>query len=181
MPRPKKEVTTPSMSPGQASYVLERMMRDRRISAGDVNRYVGDMHREISELESRLNSLRGSLGSSAPAAAAKRGPGRPPGRPAGSGTTKRRRRGRPAKKAAPVAAAAPAPAAAAPAAAPAAKKRGRRRKPLTAEVRASQQLQGKYLALIRQIPASKRGQYQKMAKEKGREAAIKEMQSAVKK
>ena len=33
----------------------------------------------------------------------------------------------------------------------------------------------------RQIPASRRGQYQKTAKERGREAAIKEMQETLKK
>jgi hypothetical protein len=44
---------------------------------------------------------------------------------------------------------------------------------------ASRKLQGRYLAFIRQIPATKRAQYQKTAKEKGREAAIKEMQVAL--
>jgi hypothetical protein len=46
---------------------------------------------------------------------------------------------------------------------------------------ASRQLQGRYLGLIRQIPASQRGRYTKTAKERGREAAIKEMQSALRK
>ena len=46
---------------------------------------------------------------------------------------------------------------------------------LTPEQRASRQLQGRYLGLIRQIPASRRAQYAKIAKEKGREAAIREM------
>jgi hypothetical protein len=35
--------------------------------------------------------------------------------------------------------------------------------------------------LIRQIPASKRGQYQKIAKDQGREAAIKEMAATLRK
>ena len=70
------------------------------------------------------------------------------------------------------------------AAAPAARgaKRGRRRRrrsAITPEQLASRQLQGRYLGLIRQIPASRRGQYQKIAKDKGREAAIKEMQGAL--
>jgi hypothetical protein len=42
-------------------------------------------------------------------------------------------------------------------------------------------LQGRYLGLIRQIPSSRRGQYQRTAKEKGREAAIREMQDVLKK
>lgn len=50
---------------------------------------------------------------------------------------------------------------------------------LTAGQRASRQLQGRYLALVRQIPANRRAQYSKIAKERGREAAIRAMQSAV--
>ncbi|HEV8657517.1 MAG TPA: hypothetical protein VGS96_02715 [Thermoanaerobaculia bacterium] len=61
---------------------------------------------------------------------------------------------------------------------PAKRRRGGR---ITAEQRASRVLQGRYLGLIRQIPASRRGTYQKIAKDKGREAAIKEMRSALNK
>lgn len=58
------------------------------------------------------------------------------------------------------------------------RKRGRR---LTPQQLASRQLQGRYLGLIRQIPAGQRARYAKVAKDKGRESAIKEMQSALKK
>ena len=173
MPRPRLNAPAPQLSAGQASYVLDRLIADRRISSGDVSRYVSDMHREISDLESRLQTLRASAGaapSSAPAAPRR---GRPPGRPPGSG----KRRGRPpgsGKKAA----AAPA-MGASPAAAPAAPGKRRRRARITPEQLASRQLQGRYLGLIRQIPASRRGQYQKIAKESGREAAINAMKSAV--
>jgi O6-methylguanine-DNA--protein-cysteine methyltransferase len=54
-----------------------------------------------------------------------------------------------------------------------------RRRRITAEQRASRVIQGRYLGLIRQIPAGRRGQYQKIAREKGREAAIKEMANAL--
>ncbi|HEY3052623.1 MAG TPA: hypothetical protein VGK04_04465 [Thermoanaerobaculia bacterium] len=57
----------------------------------------------------------------------------------------------------------------------------RRRARITAEQRASRVLQGRYLGLIRQIPATRRAAYQKIAKDKGREAAIKEMRSALNK
>ena len=67
------------------------------------------------------------------------------------------------------------------AAKPAAGGRRRRQRPLTAQQRASRQLQGRYLGLIRQIPATQRGRYAKIAKDKGRESAIKEMQSTLKK
>jgi O6-methylguanine-DNA--protein-cysteine methyltransferase len=57
----------------------------------------------------------------------------------------------------------------------------KRSKNLTPQQRASRQLQGRYLGLIRQIPASQRARYAKVAKDKGRESAIKEMQSALNK
>jgi hypothetical protein len=154
---------------------LERLIGERRISAGEISRYVGEMGREISDLEARLQRLReaqggGGTGSGA-AAPARRGrrpgrPGRPPGRPPG------RRPGRP-----PAAAAA---AAAAPAAKPG-RRRGRRRSAITPEQLASRQLQGRYLALVRQFSENKRAQYAKIAKERGREAAIRDMQDALRK
>lgn len=67
------------------------------------------------------------------------------------------------------------------AAAPAAGGRRRRGGPLTAQQRASRVLQGRYLGLIRQIPASQRGRYKKIVEDQGREAAIKAMQSVLKK
>jgi len=135
VPRPRIEL--PRLSPGQATYVLDRLIADRRISSGEVSRYVSDMQREIDELESRLHRLRQAGGS----ASAKL----PIARRAAASST------------------------------PA---RGRRRR-ITAEQRASRVIQGRYLGLIRQIPAGRRGQYQKIAKEKGREAAIREMANAL--
>jgi hypothetical protein len=169
------------------------------------------MHREISDLEQRLQSLRHAAGSaissalssvgvkrrgrrpgrpagstnaapaaSTPATGAKRGPGRPPG----SGAKRGPGRPRGSSNAASGANAGGASAANAGAASGAAAgaKRGRRRKSaITPEQLASRQLQGRYLGLIRQVPANKRAQYQKIAKEKGREAAIRELQDAVKK
>jgi len=135
------------------------MISDRRISPGEIIRYVNEMQHEIDELERRLQSLRAAVGGGGgTAAAAPRRRGRPPG----------------SRNRAKAAGAAPA------AAGGGAKgRRRRRRSAITAEQLASRQLQGRYLGLIRQIPASRRGQYQKVAKEKGREAAIREMASAL--
>ncbi|HEY8133488.1 MAG TPA: hypothetical protein VII12_16550 [Thermoanaerobaculia bacterium] len=59
---------------------------------------------------------------------------------------------------------------------------GRRRSGrITAEQLASRQLQGRYLGLIRQIPKPQRARFKKVATERGREAAIKEMRSALNK
>ena len=158
--RPRKSQSSSGgghqLSPGHASYVLDRLIADRRISATDVHRYAGDIDREISELERKLQQLRGA--SAAGAAPALRRRGRPPGRPAGSTTA--------------VATQPPA---------GGARRRRRRGSAITAEQSASRQLQGKYLSLIRQIPASRRAQYSRIAKERGREAAIRELQAAVNK
>lgn len=139
----RRRSSMPQLTPGQANYVLQRLVGDRRISQGELNRYVAEMHREIADLEQRLQSLRDAAGSAA-----------------------HRRPGRPARTAA-----APA--------LPGGRRTRRRKARLTPEQAASRKLQGRYLGLIRQIPAGRRPQYQKIAKEKGREAAIKEMTSAL--
>lgn len=178
MARPKQS-SSQGLSAGQSAYVLERLLSERRVSPGDVNRIISEMSQEISDLEAKLQRLReahGGAASSAPAAPARRGPGRPPGSGRQPGRPGRPpgRRGRPPASAA---------ATAAPAASePAGKKRGRkRRSAITPEQLASRQLQGRYLALVRQFPATRRVQYARIAKEKGREAAIREMQDSLKK
>ena len=194
MPRPRLNAPAPQLSHGQAAYVLERLIADRRVSPGEVSRYVSDMHREISDLETRLQTLRTHAGSSTGTGSgggtgtgtgggfgARRGPGRPPGRPPGSGVTAGgKRRGRPpgSKNVASSSGAGASAGTGDAGSAPAAGKR-RRRARITPEQLASRQLQGRYLGLIRQIPASKRAQYQKIAKDSGREAAINAMKSAV--
>ncbi len=145
MARPRKSSSEQKLTPGQASYVLDRLVSDRRVSRADVQRYVSDMHREIGDLERRLQSLREATGQAIRSAIRALTPGKRRGRPPGTGARKRKST------------------------------------KITAEQLASRQLQGRYLGLIRQIPASRRGPYQKIAKEKGREAAIKEMMITLKK
>jgi hypothetical protein len=154
------------LNPGQASYVIERLIKDRRVSASEINNYLGEMQKEIADLEERLQSLRAASGTSSSVATAG-------GAAASQGApVRRRRRGRKA-------AAAPAQGAAA----PAKRNRARSRKSskTNAEVMASRQLQGRYLALVRQIPQNKRAQFSELAREKSREAAIKAMTDFLKK
>jgi hypothetical protein len=179
MPRPKSNPSPTPLSPGQAAYVLDQLIKERRISQGEISRYVNDMGREISDLEARLQRLReahgGAAASSAPAASASSV--RRPGRPPGSGKKGPGRPGRPPGR--PAASAAPAAAAASAGGANkgGAKKGGRKSAAaITAEQLASRQLQGRYLSLVRQFPEKKRAEYARIAKEKGREAAIKAMQ-----
>jgi hypothetical protein len=195
MPRRKRQTQSKSpstaqpqkreLSPGQAAYVLERLVKDRKITQSDVNQYVSDMGREISELEARLQRLKdanggvvalaaaGIAGAAAAGAIVRRGrrPGRKPGRPVGSG----RKPGRP-----PASAGAAAGASSDAAPGPITRLR-RRAAAITAEQLASRQLQGRYLALVRQFSENKRAQYAKIAKDRGREAAINEMQAALRK
>jgi hypothetical protein len=177
MARPRTN-SSPELSAGQASYVLRRLISERRLSPGEVNRYLGDMRQEITDLERKLDELRAAIGgsssSSRPASPAsssvpaRRGrPGRPPGRPrqiaSASPSSDAPSQGSPAQ--------------------PAVRGRKRRQqsKELSAEQMASRKLQGRYLALVRQIPATRRGQYSKIAKESGREAAIQRMEEALRK
>jgi hypothetical protein len=173
--RPRQSQSRSELSSGQASYIIEKLLSERRISQSEVNRYIGDMQLEITELERRLQSLRAATGSSAASSSSSTG--------GGSAAPAARRRGRPprprssgaegdgSESADGKSEASPAPA-----------KRGRRaRGAITAEQLASRQLQGRYLGLIRQIPVTRRSQYQRIAKERGREAAVKEMSIALKK
>lgn len=50
------------VTPGQARWVVERLIAERRISRADVQRYVADMGREIADIEKRLTSLREAAG-----------------------------------------------------------------------------------------------------------------------
>ena len=59
---------THSLTPAQASYVLERLIADRRISLGDVRSYLAAMGSEIADIERRLATLRDAV-SHAPAIA----------------------------------------------------------------------------------------------------------------
>ncbi len=144
MARPRKSSSQQKLSPGQASYVLDRLIGDRRVSRADVQRYVAAMGQEISDLERRLLSLKEATGDAIRSAIHALTPGKRRGRP-------------PATRA------------------------KRKSSKITAEQLASRQLQGRYLGLIRQIPATRRGTYQKIAKDRGREAAIKEMMITLKK
>jgi hypothetical protein len=56
------------VTPGQAQWVIERLLADRRISATDVNQYLAGMQGEIRDIERRLADLRG-IAESAPVAA----------------------------------------------------------------------------------------------------------------
>ncbi|MEA2162187.1 MAG: Peptidase S24-like [Thermoanaerobaculia bacterium] len=80
------------VTPGQAHWIIERLLADRRISSQDVQRYVADMGREIQDIERRLASLREAAGNGPMASPAPRSE-------APAAKTKKRRPGRPKKSA----------------------------------------------------------------------------------
>ena len=129
-----------------------------RVSASDAYQFLQHLIREGKVLASDIGRYLEIRKLEERLAALRGGTGRRPGRPPGGGASQK------------------------PAAATAgAGGRKRRRRRLTAKGLASRQLQGRYLGLIRQIPASQRSKYTKIAKEKNRESAIREMQSALNK
>lgn len=50
------------VTPGQAQWIVERMLSERRLSRADVRDLLSDMAQEISELEHRLAALKGTAG-----------------------------------------------------------------------------------------------------------------------
>ena len=177
MARPRK---IPSLSPGQASYVLERLRRAGQVTAAQIRGYVADMAREIRDLEERLRHLRDAagaavaergitqVGNGSPAALRRNKRGRATARPKLGRSTSTRPHAAQTAVASPAAAAEPAP------------KRRKRKFTVTPAVLASREVQGRYLPLLNKFTGKKRAQFARTAKEKGREAAIKEMQAALK-
>lgn len=142
--------TTLSILPGQAKYVIDRLLAERRISSRDITGYLEDLDRDIRELEDRLTRLRAAHGANDAASV-----------PATRGA-RQRPAAHPPRSAAPSA------------------KRRKRRFTVTAKVLASRALQGRYLPLLNRFSGAKRARYAKLAKEKGRGASIKEMEAALK-
>jgi hypothetical protein len=48
------------VTPGQAQWIVQRMLAERRLSPADVRTFLADMGGEIAELERRLATLRGT-------------------------------------------------------------------------------------------------------------------------
>lgn len=111
----------PEISGPQARYLIERFLKERRISRRDVEQGLSALRSELSDVEARLRELRGE---------------------------------QPRRASAPT--------------------RGgwRRRENLSPARRAQLQLQGIYLALMRQTPKSKRPGFTALFKSEGAEAAI---------
>ena len=117
----KPQTAGTGLTPGQALYVIDRLVRERRLNPREVARLASEMDSEIAELERRLAMLRADTGR--------------PGRA------------------------------------------GRSTRPVDPAVAASRRLQGEYMGLMRHTTGRERARIKKIAREKGREAAVREMRS----
>jgi uncharacterized protein (DUF3084 family) len=53
-----KRSEVPALTPGQALFVLERVIDEGKVSAADIRRHLGEMWTELSAVEKRLAELR---------------------------------------------------------------------------------------------------------------------------
>lgn len=85
---PRQQRGGSGLSPSQALYVLDRLVRERRVKEGELTRMASEMHSEIADLERRLAMLRGDAGG---AAKGRSRPGRASGRPVNAAVAASRR------------------------------------------------------------------------------------------
>ena len=153
MARPRKRTALPALTSGQASFVVERLIQDRRLSAREVSEYLAELAAEIRDLEARIAILRNAAGTPAEMPRAQGGP-------RGQRRRLARRQGRVASrsKVPPLLARGSSPV--------------RRRRRVTLAQRAARQLQGRYVGYLRQVPTARRALYQRIYAERGVDAAI---------
>ena len=153
MSRPPKEVS--EITPGQAHYIVERLRKAGHLTGVHVRGYLADLAREIADIEHRLRHLREVKAAS--------DEGRPIRRRASS-AGESRPAAEPRTRNARAAGGSP---------------KTKRKFTVTAKVLASRELQGRYLPLLNKFTGRRRAEYARIAKERGREAAIAAMEAAL--
>ena len=126
--RRRRNADSLKLTGAQAQYLMNRFLKERRISIRDVDIGLASLRHDIGALEDRLRILR-------------------------SASTDKARANASASRAEPRAA-------------------KRRRQNLSPERRAALKLQGHYLALMRQVPKTKRAGFTTLFKTKGAQSAI---------
>jgi hypothetical protein len=149
-----------TFTPGQASYVVERLLAERRITPRDIQRYLAQLADEIRDIEARLEELWAAAPDVSVDAA--RSPASRQSR-ARRSTGRRARNARPSTAPSESIASAPVPR----------PKERRKRRQSSPAILAKMRTLGSYVGYIRQVAARKRPEFQKIAKERGYEAAIK--------
>lgn len=141
-----------NLTGAQALFVLSKAIAEKKVTRSDVSQYLGEVDREVDALEARIEALRELSGD---------GVSRPSRKPAARTRAARRKVGQKAT----------------------AKKAAAKKSPpkVSKETAASQKLQGVYLSLLRQVPASSKTKYKVIVAKQGREAAIEAMKAALNK
>ena len=169
--RPRKPV---NVTPGQANYVLDKLRKAGHVTATQIRGYLAELGREIVHLEQRLKHLRESTGSAEtlPRGGAGEIPSPFP-KPRAAHAARRKRAASSTTRvpaASAVKEATPEKMAA---------KRKKRKFTVTPKGLASREIQGRYLPLLNKFSGKQKAAFAKTAKEKGREAAIKDMERAL--
>jgi hypothetical protein len=144
------------ITPGQAHYIVERLRKAGHLTAVHVRGYLADLAREIADIEHRLRHLRDVKAASNEAT---------PGRRQVSDTDEGRSPSAQSEGRKPRAAGA--------------SRKKKRKFTVTPKVLASRELQGRYLPLLNKFTGRRRAEYARIAKERGREAAIAAMEAAL--
>lgn len=150
MPRERNKAI--EVTPHQAQYILERLQRAGHLTATHIQRYLADLTEEIVSIERRLRHLRDAH---APAPDSRES-GRPGGR-AKRSLPRKNLTPRPADD----------------------RKRKKRKFTVTAKVLASREIQGRYLPLLNKFTGRNRERFARIARDRGREAAITAMEAAL--
>lgn len=153
MARPRKAATH-SLSPSQASYVLEKALTDRKITRADVDGYIAQMQEEIETLQSRLAALREAVTDGVMSVVHRVEDKVKGGAPPFPKNVKDAGGDPPFPK--------------------------KRKKRVSAERRASMKTQGEYLGLISSFTPREKVTFKALAKKEGREKAIEAMKRAKK-
>jgi hypothetical protein len=145
---------------GQASYIITRLLNERRLTTSGIAHYFNDLQHEITTITERLAILRGTAeaapraGHSTPSTTTQRRTSHATPsntkRPAPSGT---RTRGTPSNT-------------------PIPSNTTKARRHFSPAARAQQQLQGRYLGYMRQLPPYARPRFQAIKAQEGYDAAI---------
>jgi methylmalonyl-CoA mutase N-terminal domain/subunit len=123
------------VTPGHASYVIDRLIKERRLTTTQINRYLRDLRDEITTIEERLATLRAASQPNATHST-------PHNMAANTASNTTNRTPRKA------------------------------RRHFSPAARAKQQLQGRYLGYMRQLPANARPRFQAIKARDGFTAAI---------
>jgi hypothetical protein len=153
---------TLDVTPGQATYVIERLLAERRLTTNDITRYLNDLQHEITTIETRLAILHAATPHPT------RSPAHTTTQPSTPSNTTRTTSKRDQQQIASNTIASNTPASNTVASNTA----KRRKRQFSPAIRAQQQLQGRYMGYLRQLPSHLKPRFHAIKGRDGIGAAI---------